>query len=555
MSEPVHLPNPDGSGAPFVRQAFPDVTPQLPFNEPPPTPEQSQPTWGIVSDKDHRIPMRDGIRLAADVYRPEASSAERFPALIGFGPYTRQLQDTDVPIGQNEAGIKEFWVPRGYVMVMIDVRGTNDSEGEWDFYGPTEHEDLAEAIEWVAAQPWCDGNVGMFGASYYGRTQLFAAGKRPPSLKAIFPLDAATDAYRDALYHGGIPNERMQWFWVNAVREMNVGTGRLKEEKALLDIMRRIRLQEFKLDGEFWRERSARTTLDQIEIPTYFACRWTFYDMHLKGVFDGWLETGDIPKRIAVGPNPSPRRPVAEYHLEALRWYDHWLKGMDTGIMNDAPIHLWVQGADHWRDEHEWPLARTEWRTLHLGGSSDGDATLTWDAVPEEARTYRHDPASPEWLTGGPKLAWRTGAATEPWEITGPIQADIWLTSDAEDTDILVSLHDEAPDGTSRVLTRGWLRASHRAVDPALARQNRPWHPHDREEPLTPGEPTLLQIEVVPTCNVFQPGHRLRFEVSSADDMIDNIWYHRTLNIVAENTIHQGGSHASVLHAPFIPQD
>lgn len=552
---PAPVPHPDGTGAPFVRQAWPDATPQWPFDEPPAVKEQSQPVHGILNEPDQWIALRDGIRLAADVYRPDGAPGQRFPALVGFGPYTRQLQDTDVPMGQNEAGIKEFWVPRGYAMAMVDVRGTNDSEGSWDFYGPTEQEDLAEAIEWVASQPWCDGSVGMMGASYYGRTQLFAAARRPPSLKAIFALDACTDAYRDALYHGGIPNERMQRFWLNAVRELNVGTGRLQNEADLLGIMRRIQAQELPLDGPFYQERSAGSMLDRIDVPAYFACRWTFFDMHLNGVFEGWLGTGDIPKRFAVGPTPFPRRPVAEYHLEALRWYDHWLKGMDTGVMDGPPIQIWLPGAGRWRGEWEWPLARTDWRTLYLGGASEHAGSLSWQPGPARGRSYEHDPASHEWLTGGPRLHYRTEPFSEPTEITGPVQLDLWLTSTAGDTDILVSLHDEARDGSSRVVTRGWLRASHRAVDERRARRNQPWHPHDREEPLQPGAPALLPIGIIPTCNVFQTGHLLRLEIASADDMVDNVWYHRTLMTPATNTVHEGGDRPSALHVPLIPSD
>lgn len=156
-----------------VRTAFPSTWPQYPYDAEPKTPEQSAPVHAIQAELDVRAAMSDGVRLALDVFRPHAVG-ERFPALVSVSPYTRQLQQTVVPVGQNEAGITEFWVPRGYAHVVVDVRGTNDSEGSWDHWGPREQRDLREIIEWVAEQPWCDGNVGMMGCSYFGMNQLQA---------------------------------------------------------------------------------------------------------------------------------------------------------------------------------------------------------------------------------------------------------------------------------------------------------------------------------------------------------------------------------------------
>lgn len=541
--------NPDS-----VRTANPQAYPQYPFDAPPPQPERSEPVYGIRSETDQRLAMRDGIHLALDVFRPAGHPGDRFPALVGFSPYTRQLQSTDVPIGQNEGGIKEFWVPRGYAVVYVDVRGSNDSEGGWDMFGPTERADFAEVIEWVAAQEWCSGNVGMTGASYYGRTQLMAAEEHPPSLKAVFAYDAATDAYRDTFFHGGIPSEGMQRRWMASVRMLNLRSGRLGDEATLVEKGNIIQSQRYPLDCEFYQERSTWPRLDSIDIPVYFGCRWNFYNLHLRGAFSGWQGTGDIPKRMLIGPDPEPARPVAEYHQEALRWYDHWLKGMDTGVMDGPPIQLWIQGREHWRGEHEWPLARTEWRELYLGGPDGGlDGTLEWSAGSEGRREYHTVPDSEDWLWGRPTLTYRTAPVEHELEITGPVELDLWLSSSAEDTDVLVKLCDEAPDGSVRTLTRGWLRASHRAVDEERSRQNQPWHPHTSIDPLTPGEPAELRVEIIPTCNVFMPGHRVRLEIASCDNMaLNSDDYHRALLHPVTNTVHEGGAHASALRVPVI---
>ncbi|MCC7104672.1 MAG: CocE/NonD family hydrolase, partial [Chloroflexi bacterium] len=245
-------PNPDS-----LRTAYPRSYPQFPFDPLPVSREASTPVYGIRADNDQMVPVRDGTRLALDVFRPAGRPGDRFPALVGFSPYTRQLQNTNVPIGQNEGGIKEFWVPRGYAMVFVDVRGTNDSEGAWDMFGPTEQADLADIIEWIGTQPWCSGSVGMTGASYFGRTQLMAAEQQPPSLKAIFAYDAATDAYRDTFFHGGIPSEGMQRSWFQNVAALNLQSGRMHDPAAMQAKFKTVVGLEHPLDGPFYQERSA----------------------------------------------------------------------------------------------------------------------------------------------------------------------------------------------------------------------------------------------------------------------------------------------------------
>ena len=247
---------------------------------------------------------------------------------------------------------------------------------------------------------------------------------------------------------------------------------------------------------------------------------------------------------------------MSEYHIETLRWYDHWLKGMDSGVMEGPPIKIWVQGDNAWRSENEWPLARTEWRELYLGGSGTGpEGTLDWSAGRSGERGYDYDPTSNDWLWGRPRLTYRTAPLDKELEITGPLQLDLWITSTAKDTDFLAVLYDEAPDGSLNDVTKGWLRASHRAVDPKLSYQNQPWHPHTKIEELTPGEATLLPIEIIPTCYVLKPKHRMRLEIASCDSMAEhNLRLHRTLLNPARNVVLEGGSHPSKLCVPVIPR-
>jgi uncharacterized protein len=537
-----------------IRCIDPLVWPQYPFNETPRTPEQSQPRYASLSDYESMIPLRDGVKLAADVIRPHAGGL-KFPALVTTSVYTRQLQRSVIALGQNEAGISEFWVPRGYAHVVVDVRGSNDSEGEYDLFGAQEQQDLYDVIEWVAEQPWCDGNVGMSGVSYMGRTQLFAAEQQPPHLKAIFPYDASCDFYRDACFHGGIATN-FTTHWTSFVMNLNMTSARSPKVDRLKDKLEIMYSHKYPFDGAFYQERSAWPRLSKIEIPSYFGCGWYMNELHLKGAFDGYNGTGAIPKRMMVGPRPWPLRPWAGYHYEMLRWYDHWLRGMDTRVMEGAPIQLYIHGEDIWRAEKEWPLARTQWRELYLGGSGAGrEGTLADAAGAERTRRLEFDAGSTEAWHGEPRLTYRSEPMTQALEITGPLALYLRASSTGTDTDWLVFLADEAPDGKVRELSKGWLRASHRTVDPAKSTPAVPYHPHSGAEPLTPGEVYEFAIEIWPTCNVFKPGHRIRLEIANSDSITATSGRpHVTLRNRVTNTIYEGGRKASRLVVPVIPR-
>ncbi|MBI3024395.1 MAG: CocE/NonD family hydrolase [Candidatus Tectomicrobia bacterium] len=536
-----------------VRHIHPAVWPQWPFDEPPAVRERSEPRYNIRAEADQRIKMRDGVHLAADVYRPR-TAGQKFPALLSISPYTRQLQVTEVTLGQNEAGLTEFWVPRGYAHVIVDVRGSNDSGGSYDDKGEKEQGDYLELIEWAASQPWCNGKVGMIGCSYFALVQLLSAVHQPDALAAIFPYDAYTDLYRHRTFHGGVPYLGFMRSWFAAVGNLNFQGGRLQDRSGLDKMMRDHLNMEHLFDGEFFQVRSPEQALRNIKIPTYFGCDWSFWWLHLPGAFNGWEGTGKIPKRMLIGPRPQPWRPFGAYHEEALRWYDHWLKGMDTGVMEGPPIQLWIPGEDRWRGEEDWPLPRTKFTKLYLGGQGGGpQGTLSDTPGGGGERTFAYRPFTREWRLGEPRLVYRSEPMTAPYELTGPISLHLAARSSAEDTDWMVHFQDEAPDGSRRTLTKGWLRASHRELDVKLSKPGRPWHPHTRAVPLTPGKEEAYAIELCPTCNVFQPGHRVRLEVSSAFPFAENLSYHESPHLPADNTVLEG-KEGSFLLVPVIPR-
>ena len=534
--------NPDS-----IRTVNPSSWPQYPHDATPSTPEQSDVRYSIFPEYAKRLRMRDGVELAYDVMRPFAPG-EKFPALLSWSPYTRQLQYTLVPNGQNEAGLTEFWVPRGYAQVIVDVRGSNDSGGAWDHWGPQEQADLKETIEFIAQQPWCNGRVGMVGVSYFAMSQLLAAEHQPEGLAAIFPYDAMTDIYRDAYYHGGIYSHWRR-FWFQSLMFLNHTGGRVQDLSGFRHHFDRLLSDADPFDGPYYRERSSWPNLNKVEIPAYFGCDWDFFNLHLRGAFSGWEGIpSSTPKKMLIGPTPAPRRPFGAYHFEALRWYDHYLKDMDTGIWDGSPISLYLPGEGLWRGESEWPLARTDWRELYL----DGEA-LAENPGRSGERSYTFVPGTAEARRGEPKLVWRTEPMSRPTEVTGPMVLKLIAATDQTDADWFIFVKDEAPNGTARLLTRGTLRASHRTVDPERSKPWQPWHTHDRSVPVTPGEAVEYGIEIVSTCNVFGEGHRLRLELSSSDPATDLIYVHDNLPHVATHTVLTGASGSRLL-TPFIPR-
>lgn len=252
-------------------------------------------------------------------------------------------------------------------------------------------------------------------------------------------------------------------------------------------------------------------------------------------------------------------RPFANYHVEALRWYDLWLKDLDTGVLDGDPIRIWVQGEERWRGEREWPLARTRWTEWFLGGADGGlEGTLEETPGADGARTYAYRPQdAAAWVRGEPRFVYRSAPLEQELEVTGPVALTLVAAVTAEDADWIAWLCDEAPDGTRDVLAKGWLRASHRALDPERTLPHRPWHPHTAEaaEPVRPGEPTEYAIEIWPTCNLFRRGHRLRLELSSCDSLdLLGRWANRALFLPSDNTVLEGRTHRSRLLLPVVPR-
>jgi len=539
----------------------------------------SQRKYGIVVEHDVKIRLNDGIEINTDIFHPD--SCEKFPAIFGFHPYRQAIQTAPLKPdavsvanfknpgqergrGYIEAGDPNFFVRRGYAQVIANVRGTGKSSGTYPFIGPPEAQDAVEVLQWVANQPWCDGNIGMFGVSYFSWIQQFIASLEPPHLKCIFAPWGATDLYRDAVYRGGILGHT---FWRGWTRESlhnarpgsysrtKWGDKKFKEAIAkllqnediasvpeLIDILKHpeestnpimVDILLNPLDGPFWEDR--RVKYGTIRVPAYIGNCWGVYAFHLPGAFRGW-ENLNVPKRMIIGPPTYLDRPLYQLHYEALRWFDYWLKGIDTGIMNEAPIRLFVMGTNQWKEADEWPLPETKWTPFYLHENGLLSEHEHW---PNEGSDSFED--SP-WYRGF--IEYCSPRLVEDTEIIGPIVVNLFASTTDTDVHWIVSFRYVDCEGNERVLTRGWLKGSHREVDPKRSKPWFPFHPHSKLEPLTSGHIYEFNIPVVPTGCLFRAGSRFKLRISSSDDQSTN-----ALEVTAGgNLLRQSPSRITVYH-------
>lgn len=548
----------------------------------------SQPQYQVKVEKDIFVRMPDGIRIATDIYRPDAHG--KYPALLGITPYSKDVQklpifefptNRDLGNGGIEAGDTDYFVSRGYVHVIAESRGTGVSEGSYRVFTDQEQQDGYDLVEWIAKQPWCNGNVGMLGMSYLGMIQLLVAAKNPPHLKAIFPVDAATDIYRHWAYHGGILHlSFLATYWDASLVVNSTDSTTIPNLEAIVegllenpDIRSYPRLYKtlrwpqknphlfdvmvHPFDGPFYWERSASTKFGKINIPCYLLSRWAAPYLHLPGAFSAY---GNInaPKKLMITVPESGvgfNRPWHENHDIILRWYDHWLKGIDTGIMREPTIRILVQGTNQWRYENEWPLERTQWTKLHLGVQGRLHHDLPdWNERPDKVTT------AIGLLPGGkiPSLRYSTEPLTNDTEVTGPIALYLYASISTADTNWIVEISDVDPKGTEKRVSVGWLKASHRELDDSRSKPYQPFHPHTRAVPIEPGKIFEYAIEIRETSYVFRAAHRIQLVVKTQDASWEGSGYrainHIPPSLETQHTIYHTPEYPSHLLLPVIPK-
>lgn len=577
------------------------------------------PKPGQVSAPDHKVtelrnqkaPMRDGTLIALDIFRPEGDG--RFPAILCQTPY-----------GRGTMAVRARWfAQRGYVVINSDVRGRFDSGGEWDPFSPLHKSDGYDLVEWVAKQPWCTGRVGAYGQSYLGWTQWWTATQAPPSLKCIVPEVAPPDQFFNAPYQNGVlVGWTMDWGALMAGRTMNsVGEGayggfaprRDTDFRRLpyIDLAKHRGVDHAKwfdtwirqntADGDYWRAIAYQTPENsaRIQVPSLGISGW--FDANFSGTPSNYLamkQHGGTPEarqpRMVIGPwnhqiNISPKVDYADFGAASVidwdgyvcRWFDHHLKQIENGVLNDPPVHVFIMGRNEWRSATDWPLPETRWTKyyLHSAGKangSGGDGTLSIQTPGDEPPDhYTYDPAnpmpSPHFVNGhiaGPRdvqraetrsdvLIYSTPPLEEEVEVVGPITAKLFAATSARDTDWMIRLIDVDPDGKAAFLCEGVMRARHR--DP---QRDGAFNAHR----LSIVEPNQVYTYVIEfwraTGNAFAKGHRIRIEISSSffpyylrnlNTGADNIGL-ETEAVIAQQTIHHDRNQASHLVLPIIPR-
>lgn len=551
----------------------------------------SQTKYKVKEAKDIAIPTRDGTKIAADIYHPDSN--EKFPALLGISPYGKEIQklpvpefptDTKLMSSGIECGITEYFVSRGYVHILADSRGTGHSEGSYGVFTTKEFEDGYDIIEWAAQQPWCNGNVGFLGMSYFAMIQYGIAAQNPPHLKAIFPHDAAADMYRDWAYHGGILTLGFFQHWWQSVLAHTVDGPDIAEAelKKLVDDMRSnnqdIRAFPYAyvalayreknphlfdalvhpLDGPFYWERSGYTKFDKIKVPSYLLSRWTAWSIHLAGAFNAYRGI-NAPKKLMITIPESGvgfNRPWHENHDIVLRWYDHWLKGIDTGIMDEPPIRILVQGTNQWRYENEWPLARTKWTKFYL--RDNGMLAETPPANGEKPDSFTNKfglrPGQPV-----PCIKYMTPVLTHDMEITGPSALYLNAALTHDDADWMVEIRDIDQNGEEYLVTMGWLKASHRELDVSRSQPYQPFHSHTKSIPVKPGEIYEYSIEIRETSKVFKAGHKIGLVIKGQDapwegkEYFRDVFWHLPRTQETVHTIRHTPEYPSYLLLPVVP--
>ncbi len=514
---------------------------------------------GMQIDWDAPIKMDDGVILRADVYRPVGTG--KFPVILSYGPYAKGLAFQEGFKSQWSRVIKsapnvlqgssnkyqnwelvdpEKWVPEGYALVRIDSRGAGRSPGYLDVWSAREAQDLYDCVEWAGTQDWSTGKVGINGISYYAMNQWNVGALQPPHLAALCIWEGSSDYYRELARHGGILCNFLRSWHPRQVASVQHGVGSRGAKSAVTGepvagppTLSKEELAKNCADtpGEAKRRRlrddyyAARTAeFEQIEAPLLSAGNWGGMGLHTRGNFEGWLRAGSEQKWLEVHGDTHFTHFYSSYG-EALqkRFFGHFLKGADTGWDRQPRVALNIRHPGEKfvaRGENEWPLARTQWTKYFL--QPDGQK-LGLDA-PAAATTLSYQ-------TTGDGLTFMTPPLGKSLEITGPVAAKLWVSSETSDADLFLVLRLIDPAGQDVTFIGsndprtpvglGWLRASQRKLDAKLSHPYRPWHTHDEERPLKPGEPVELDIEIWPTSIVVPPGYRLALSVRGKDYEVD----------------------------------
>ncbi|GEN46852.1 CocE/NonD family hydrolase [Alkalibacillus haloalkaliphilus] len=554
----------------------------------------------VIIEKDIPCKLRDGVTLYANIYRPNQPG--QFPTLLSRLPYNKNL-----PNFSHRYIDPLRLVEQGYVVIIQDVRGRFASEGEFQPFNQ-EFNDGYDSVEWAASLDFSNSHVGLFGLSYYGFTQMFAAMSQPPSLKAIFPAFTGHNIAEEfSERQGAVELAKLQTWMLDSIapdylRRKQTAEQFKDTEKLLIEdldhildwhaytpyaelppIMKHEPIQQLYtnyINNELFSDALKHTDINAVQTPGYHMAGW--YDCFLNATINNYTKTvqNNSNQKLIIGPwghgvfSPyfgdryfglhgsgeciEGKDDITSLHI---KWFDYWLKGKSSNVIEEAPIKLFVMGSNKWRSEYEWPLARTNYTPLYL--QKDNRLSFNQPSENKSYNQFEYDPNQPVPTKGGPSLfihgintgplaqneietrddvlIYTTEPLEQPVEVTGPVKAYVYASSDAVNTDFTVKLTDVQPDGTSINVTEGIVRAKHQ-------------HPN-----FKPDDVTLFEIDLWATSIEFLQGHRIRIQISSSNfPMYDvnpntgNSLKNTTETTVANQTIYHNKDYPSHVLLPII---
>ena len=556
----------------------------------------SQPIYNVIKET-VMIPARDGVGLAVDIYRPDAEG--KFPCLLATSPYGKDAQVFETPpqpFGKSifeascESGNPWYYAKRGYAFAIADIRGSGDSEGYYDGMMSYKEcfDDPYDMCEWLAKQPWCDGGVGGAGICYFANSQLQLAACQPPSLKCIAPWEIwGDDVYKHGWYEGGVLNiflygvytgtypARCGWAITERCRSaMKVAyEDKPNELKKLVDeAMADPDLRQYPylyhllkyptknpllfdfmlnpLDGPFYRVRSLIDRIENVKVPTYVG--GPFFSFFADPQINVWNRLPkDTPKKLRFYTDMGTR-PWYTDHDELLRWYDYWMKGIDTGIMDEEPVNYHVTGLEKWRSSKEFPVENMKYQPYYL--HSLQQLTPEPDLFNDEPDAFVQQPLFVTEERG--RVVYVSAPLAEPLLCVGAPRLKFYASIDQKDTNWRVNIRKYGSDEIYP-LALSWLKASLRKRDYA---RDVPWeieHDFSKFDYPEPGNIYEYEIQMRPMSHMFKPGDRIQLEISSIDIPTDietyDIWWHVCKATTTLHKIYRDAEHQSVLMLPVIP--
>jgi uncharacterized protein len=532
------------------------------------------------------VPVRDGTHIFATIYLPKAEG--KFPTLLAASAY--RSDNVIAPESSlflwRETGPIAYYVAHGYAYVHMDARGSGRSGGEYRYHDTAEQHDLYDVVEWIAKQPWSSGKVGGIGESYYAQEQWFLGEQNPPHLACIAPYDGNPDTYHFSAYQGGVPSAYPSVWYNEVVRAVNQWPAQGQSRLMNWDYVGQMLAHP--LYDAFWQTRSAGDALGRIRVPVFSIGVWSKVDLHLDGNIVGFQRVV-APKKLLLISAKSVSSAAANYADPAfherylLPFYDWCLKGEATSYPQEPVVRYYVQGEDRFASSDSWPPAGVQYQSLYLSGAHSGtlhslnDGSLSMheaDGGPAST-SYRYP--DPAWkggvfavdANGRPDpLSRKLTFVSEPLEkdmtVAGPIDLVLYASSSNRDTDFIVRIADQSPAGPAEenpnlakavLVSKGWLRASHRAIDPEKSTPHAPWYASTHADYLVPGQVYEFDVAVMPTAYRFRKGDRIRVEISNGDAYQTDFPFNHiyTPDKVGSDTIFHDAQHPSRLMLPLLP--